>query len=221
MRANLKPLHDFAAIGELAETTVQLLCFQLEHDLSRDRSERLAQVEQVILNQARDYLGRVREGFVLSVRSADVADRGELRYLLERVLFDWDAFSRELGLQEEGPASPGAAQLERVRNQLLAFGMAAVALGVLPRLPTEAITFPKSYRHPPTYADIPVPASPGEMLHRIEELERTLWQLMVEDLDELLQRRYEPVRRTYGFFESSAWLARREGRRLGLKRPRQ
>ncbi|OUC08400.1 hypothetical protein RY27_09225 [Litorilinea aerophila] len=95
--------------------------------------------------------------------------------------------------------------------------MAAVAMGYLPRLPAQQITFPHSYSDPPTYADIPVPSTPGEMLWRIEELEQMLWRLMSADMQELVQRQYGPLRRTYGFFEASAWLSQQEAERFGIK----
>jgi hypothetical protein len=176
------------------------------------------------LQQARDYLGRVREGFVLSVRTTDVTSTDELSYLLERVLLDWDSLSDELGLQPDLAIESQTdldctphKRIEQVRDQLLAFGMAAIALGMLPRLPAAEITFPRSYRKPPTYADIPVPATPAEMLQRIDELEKMIWQIASHDLIELAERRYNPLRRTYGFFESSAWLAQRESQRFGVK----
>ena len=147
------------------------------------------------------------------------------------MLTDWDQFSRELGLDEDMlDAGAGEAdvvpadsdgdrvELQRVRQQLLAFGMAVVAMGYLPRLPSKQVTFPQNYGKPPTYADIPVPHTAGELLWRIEELEETVWQMMSRDLGELVQRRYGPVRRTYGFFETSAWLSSREVERFGLKR---
>ena len=96
--------------------------------------------------------------------------------------------------------------------------MAAVALGTLPRMPANEITFPHSYSDPPTYADIAPPSTPGEMLVRIEELEEMVWQMMGTDLGSLVHKKYGLVRRTYGFFESSAWLARREAERFGIKR---
>jgi hypothetical protein len=48
------------------------------------------------------------------------------------------------------------------------------------------------------------------MLSRIEELEQMVWRLMGGDMQGLLHQRYGALRRTYGFFESSAHLARRE-----------
>ncbi len=134
------------------------------------------------------------------------------------------ALSQELGLQAE-PAAAGPRgqtseeqRLERLRHQLLAFGMAATALGSLPRTPPEEVTFPYSYGKPPTYCDIPAPATPAAMLQRIEELETMLWKLMATDLQELVNHAYGPLRRTYGFFEVSARLANQEARRFGVKK---
>lgn len=227
-------LYEFVRIGEVAETTTQFLSLNLQHHTAlgartapRPRSN-AAYVEQLVLQQARDYLSGVREGFVLSLKTRQVASRSELRYLLKRVLFDWASLSQELGLEEfltptPQPGQPEAAgtspiELETLRNQLLAFGMAAAALGMLPTTPAERITFPYSYSDPPTYADIPTPNTPGEMLQRIEEMEEILWQLMASGPQELLHRRYGPLRRTYGFFEVSAQIARRESERFGVKK---
>lgn len=220
---------EFVGFGELAETTIQLLSLNLRTtgaksgQVSNGRSKTgIEQVEHYILQQVRDYLGTVREGFVLSVRSTDVADKDEARYLLDRVLLDWDSLTSELGIDAEvspeGNDTSEPIQLELVRGQLLAFGMAAIALGALPRLPANQITFPHSYSDPPTYADIAPPSTPGEMLVRIEELEKMIWQMMENDLGFLVRKSYGSVRRTYGFFESSAWLARKEAERFGIKR---
>ncbi len=223
---------EFVGISEVAETTTHLLGLAL-HQADRataGKAEALGEVEQYVLQQARNYLSTVREGFVLSVRTSDTGTRGDIRYLIDRVLTDWDQLSRELGFDEDMlDAGAGEAdvvpadsdgdrvELQRVRRQLLAFGMAVIAMGYLPRLPSKQVTFPHSYGKPPTYADIPVPHTPGEMLWRIEELEETVWQMMSRDLGELVQRRYGPVRRTYGFFETSAWLSIREVERFGIK----
>ncbi len=173
------PVYEFVGIGEMAETTIQLLSLTLRHSTpekgrSQSRGPGLDQVTQLVLQQARDYLARVREGFVLSVRTAQVTDRQEIQYLLDRVLIDWAQLSQELGIADDpaptvlprdvgeldgsGAAGdraneglPGAdEQLEHVRTQLMAYGMATVALGHLPRLPAEQITFPHSYSEPPT-----------------------------------------------------------------------
>jgi hypothetical protein len=223
-------LFDFVGFGELAETTTQLLSLNL-HQTAQGSDQRsdIGMVGKMVLQQAGDYLHKVREGFVLSVRAGQIGHQAELRYLLDRVLSDWSQLSRELGLAEDdvkrdssqGTVDDAEAMLpevERVRHQLLAFGMAVVALGQLPRLPSKQVTFPHSYGNPPTYSDIPVPSTPGEMLWRIEELEQMVRRLMSDDLHGLVQRRYGSLRRTYGFFEASAWLTRKESQRFGVKK---
>ncbi len=207
---------DFVAIAEVADATTKWLAMHLQTDLGKEQGRgRRDRVSLAILHQARDYLAQVREGFVLSVRARQITDRRETRYLLERVLLDWDALSRELGLalESESEAEFNLA-LERVRGQLLAFGMAIVALAALPRLPSESVTFPHNYHRPPTYADIPAPVTPGQVLERIEEMEGMLWQFARGRWGELVRRRYGPLRRTYGFFETSALLAGEHARRF-------
>lgn len=232
-------LYEFVGIGELAETTTHLLALSLQQSAGRRARSDMGQVEHIVLQQARDHLLKVREGFMLSVRAGHQTHHSELRYMLDRVLTDWSQLSEELGLdaapddappdgtqgrtQEEGEISDIATDtasvthLERVRHQLLAFSMAVIALGHLPRLPAQQITFPHSYSTPPTYSDIPVPSTPAEMLWRIEELEKTVWRLMADSARDLVQRHYGPLRRTYGFFEASAYLSRKEAERFGVK----
>ena len=226
-------LYDFVGFGELAETTTQLLSLNLHHTAQTGGEGRneIGSVGQMVLRQAGEYLHKVREGFVLSVRAGQVKNRSEVRYLLDRVISDWSQLSRELGLAEEEPgekhelnlsalagAETAPVEIELVRHQLLAFGMAVVALGQLPRLPSQEITFPHSYSNPPTYSDIPVPSTPGEMLWRIEELEQMVRRLMSDNLNNLVQRRYGSLRRTYGFFEASAFLTHKETARFGVKK---
>jgi hypothetical protein len=226
-------LYDFVGFGEMAETTTQLLALNLHQsahqsgDKRADPRTEMGAVGKLVLQQAGDYLHKVREGFVLSVRAGQVGHHAELRYLLDRVLADWSQLSQEMGLAadvnsgELGQTAEGNAPLpevERVRHQLLAFGMAVVALAQLPRLPSKQVTFPHSYGNPPTYSDIPVPSTPGEILWRIKELEQMVQRLMSDDLQGLVQRRYGSLRRTYGFFEASAWLSHKESVRFGVKK---
>lgn len=220
-------VYKFAGVGELAETVTQLLALGLQYETElgqtagRRSKNGLEKIQQLILQQARDYLAEVREGFVLSVRTAQVSDRSEIQFLLDRVLVDWPALRSELGLTaDENTTAPNDAptHVEQVRQQVLAFGMAAIALGYLPKLAADQVTFPYAYSDPPTYSDIPTPTTPGAMLSRIDELEQMTWQLMRGDLQGLLNHRYGALRRTYGFFEVSAYLARRETERFGIKR---
>jgi hypothetical protein len=83
---------------------------------------------------------------------------------------------------------------------LLYFNHALVALGALPHLPAQAVTFPQRR---PTYADVTAPGLPGELLARIEEIERVIYQTEAMPTRALA---YDPLRRTYAFFEASAWL---------------
>lgn len=238
-------VYKFASVGELSETVTQMLSLGLHYRTSvggtwdSRQQTGLEQMEQLILQQARDYLAEVREGFALSVRTTQVHQRSELRFLLDQVLVDWNAIWDELGFGDTGNVAERANQPvsssdtrssvehgnfereevtpERIHHQLLAFGMAAVALGYLPRFPSEKVTFPHSYSKPATYADIPTPKTPGAVLSRIEELEQMVWRLMEGDLQGLVNRRYGALRRTYGFFEVNAHLARREAERFGIK----
>lgn len=82
---------------------------------------------------------------------------------------------------------------------LLAAGHARVALSLIPRLPPEAIAWPRAHR---TYADIPVPRTEGELLGRAEELLRVVWRVAAGD-----GRRDEPLRRTLAFYETGARLS--------------
>ncbi len=241
-------VYKFVSVGELSETVTQLLGLGLQYRTTVGGAATpqpktgLERIEQLILQQARDYLAEVREGFALSVRTTQVSKRSELRFLLDQVLVnwghDWGSVWDELDFAD-GPvaesatvacqsptssASPvpsssptnDAISPERIRHQLLAFGMAAVALGYLPRLPADHITFPHSFSKPATYADIPTPDTPAELLSRIDELEKMTQHLMSGNLQQLLNRRYGALRRTYGFFETSAHLARKETERFGL-----
>ncbi|MBN1220233.1 MAG: hypothetical protein JXM69_14995 [Anaerolineae bacterium] len=156
---------------------------------SRRRSGQLADTLQ--------HLGDVREGFVLSQRASPHLSLSELRILVQHILLDWD------WLQTMNLALTPAHQIEPVGAQLVAYNHALVALGVLPHLPAEAVTFPQRQR---TYADLAAPAEPGELLARIEELEQVIYQA------EVMPTRsppYDSFRRTYAFFEASTWLVDR------------
>lgn len=223
-------IYDFVGFSEIAETTTQLLSLALQQARrTRTASEPSpTAIERYVLQQARDYLSTVREGFTLSVRTTNIRRYGEMRFLLDRVLTDWEALSHELGIEDlsressdepiNTPSGDLPPTVQPVRQQLLAFGMAVIAMGYMPRLPSKRVTFPQSYGKPPTYRDIPVPRTPAEMLDRIEEMEEMVWHIMSTDLDQLVQRRYGPLRRTYGFFETSAWLSSKEVKRFGMKK---
>lgn len=159
---------------------------QLERSLPEERRRPL--------RQALRHLGEVREGFTLSARTSDAHSLDEMRYLIQQVLLNWD-WLEELGLELEASDS-----VEQPNLQLVAFAHSYVSLGLLPRMAPHLITYPLGRR---SYADIPVPRSAGELLERIEELEQVLSILEVEPLAALSE---PTVKRTYGFFETSAWL---------------
>ena len=146
------------------------------------------------LSDALEHLGEVREGFILSQRTSPHTAFSDLQALIQHVLISWD-WLHDLDLS----LAPGD-HIETVGPQLVVYNHALVALAVLPRLPAEAVTFPQ---HRPTYGDVTVPVLPDEMLARIEEIERMIYQANVKSVHSL---DYAPFRRTYAFFEASNWL---------------
>lgn len=149
---------------------------------------------QLQLFDTLEHMGEVREGFVLSQRMPLPLGLGELRKLIQHVLINWQ-WIEEMGLS----MTPGD-RVELVDNQTIAYQHALVAIGILPRLPAQVITFPQPR---PTYADLSAPAVPSELLERIEEIERVLYQAGLTPLGELA---FDSLRRTYAFFEASLWL---------------
>ncbi len=154
------------------------------------------------LTDTLNHLGEVREGFQLSLRVGAVKRSSELHDLVRRFLVDWR------WLEEEGFSFLPPDEVQRVRTQLLAFAHAYTALAFLPRLPAPHITYPGR----PTYADIPIPRTPGETLERIDELEEVLTRATVRPRSALHP---EPLRRTYAYFEASAWLITDYRKRTG------
>jgi len=193
-------LQAIRALGQLAEQTKAALA-------QRIHGEPLHENAQATLHHALDHLSEVREGFILSLRTSAVPSFVELRALVERVMLDWSAW------EAAGFRFMSAFQLARPGDQVFFFHHAYLAMGILPRLPDYAVTFPHQRR--PTYADIPVPSTPGEVLDRIEEMERVVWVAENADLESAPA---DSIRRTYAFFEASAWLVATEiSRRLGRR----
>ncbi len=184
----------FAALGRVAEDTRRLLLQALLHE---DR--RLTPEEQERLQSTLGHLGNVREGFIVTVRASAARSPSELRDLVQHVLVDW-SWLEQLGLSWEA----GPSRVELPVAQVLSFAHASVALGTLPHIPPEVISFPQPRA---SYADIPVPHSPGEWLERIEELETTIAQVGERPAATLARDR---LRRTFGYFDASAWLVAHE-----------
>jgi len=189
-------LRVFIALGEIAEEARWALAKGL-----RQRDQPLPPAEQKRLSLALGHLSDVREGFTLTLRASAVSSLSELRDLVRHVLIDWSWLS-ELGLSWQG------GPVEVPTSQVIAFAHATTALGVLPHLPPQLVTFPSSGR---TYADIPVPHTPGELLARIEELEQVVWEAGERPASDV---EADALRRTYGFFEASAWLVSDHLRRM-------
>ncbi len=146
-------------------------------------------------SHALDHLGNVREGFVVSLRASDVPRLSELRDLVKAILIEWKRAEEVFGVQ-----FMPSEEIELPRTQLLAFAHSYVTFATIPQLPSDQVTFPQSRR---TYADIHAPRTPGEVLERIEEMEEVVSEMENAPLERVDRYR---LRRTYGFFETSAWL---------------
>ncbi len=176
-------------LARVVKTTHDTLLQVIAHPKQQPTPE-----QQHHFSDTLDHIEDVREGFVLSQRTSALTSLAEVKWLVQRVLLDWQ-WVEAMGLS----LAPGD-EIELVDNQLIAYQHALVALGMLPRLPARAVTFPQPH---PTYADVPVPAMPSQLLERIEEIEGVLYRAGLVPADELA---FEPLRRTYAFFEASLWL---------------
>lgn len=188
------------ALGRLARDTRRALRIAL-----LDRGRRLPSAVEPYLEGTLNHLTQIREGFALALRTDECRSQSEMEDLVREILVDWNSLER-LGVRWI-PAC--AAGLEQPVTQLLAFAHARVVMGALPRVPPELVTFPAWSR---SYADIPVPRSPGDVLGRIDELERVISVALqaasgggghAEPVQRLGRDR---LRRAYGYFETSAWL---------------
>lgn len=186
----LPSLNDLYTIGTVADRTRTTLAqLFVDHDLDRRSYE--------TLDLTLAHLGDVREGFILSLRATGRgAELRELAELVRATLATLDTgWLDELGLELLTDETIHLPHL-----QLLAFAHSYLVLGLLPRMPRQWVTFPQ----PRSYADIPVPRRPGELLERIEELEAVVARIQTAETT----FSGDSLRRTYGFFEASAWLVR-------------
>jgi hypothetical protein len=192
----------FSAFDHLVETcrrTRMALVAAVHHDHSDD-----GVVRDVLAREALAHVDAVLEG-LLVLRRAGQFSSEELRALVNRAGI--------LGPPLPGSAEGRAAQQEAANEALqegrrlhtidgrtmLAAGHARVVFSVIPRLPADAVTWP---RNPRSYADIPVPRSEAELLLRAEELARVVWRVAAGD-----ERRDEPLRRTLAFYEAGSRLS--------------
>jgi hypothetical protein len=161
-------------------------------------------VRDVLAREALGHVEAVLEGLVLLGRTGQFSHE-ELRVLVRRAGI---AAPPRVGTPDAVAAEHEAAHLRPALRAIdgramLAAGHARVIFSVIPQLPTEAVAWPR--RHP-TYADIPVPRTEGELMLRAEELARVVWRVAAGD-----ERRDEPLRRTLAFYDAGARLSFRGG----------
>ena len=157
-------------------------------------------VREVLAREALTHVEAVLDGIVLLARTGQFSGE-ELRGLVQRAGI--------VAPPRPGTIDARAAEEEAVHEQprlravdgrtMLAAGHARVVFSVIPRLPPDAVAWP---RVPRSYADIPVPRSEGELMLRAEELVRVVWRVATGD-----ERRDEPLRRTLAFYEAGARLS--------------
>ena len=157
-------------------------------------------IRDVLAREALSHIEAVLDGLVLLARTGQF-NREELRALVRRAGIvapprtgSADARAAE---QEAAHLRPGLRRIDG--RMMLAAGHARVVFSVIPRLPPDAVAWP---REPRSYADIPVPRSEGELMLRAEELARVVWRVAAGD-----ERRDEPLRRTLAFYEAGARLS--------------
>jgi hypothetical protein len=170
----------------------------------KDEERDGAAVRDLLARDALKHVEAVLEGLILLARTGQFSGE-EQRTLVRRA-----------GIV--GPARPGSADAIAAEQEaahmrpalrpidgrtMLAAGHARVVFSVIPQLPAEAVAWPR--RHP-TYADIPVPRSEGELMLRAEELARVVWRVAAGD-----ERRDEALRRTLAFYEAGSRLSVRGG----------
>lgn len=188
LAATRETLRDVARVVRATRQTLAKVA-QEQRLAGRPVSHRPGQLSDTL-----QHLGEVREGFIISQRTSDHVSLSELRALIQQVLIEWD------WLESLNLAALPADEVESPRQQLVAFNHAFVTLAVLPRLPASAITFPQKR---PSYADVPAPVLPTELLKRLDEIERVIYQAEAMPTKAL---EYNSFRRTYAFFEAGAWL---------------
>ena len=192
----------FSAFDHLLDTCrrTRAALLSIVNDEDRDGEA----VRDLLAREALGHVEAVLDGLILLARTGGNSSE-ELRMLVRRA-----------GIV--GPARPGSAEAVAAEQEaahsrpalraidgrtMLAAGHARVVFSVIPQLPPEAVAWPR--RHP-TYADIPVPRSEGELMLRAEELARVVWRVAAGD-----ERRDEPLRRTLAFYEAGSRLSVRGG----------
>lgn len=192
----------FSAFDHLLETCRRTRAALLS--IVNDEHRRDDAARDLLGREALDHVESVLEGLTLLLRTGQLS-REELRALVRRAGIvppphagSPDAVAAE---HEAAHLRPSLRAIDG--RTMLAAGHARVVFSVIPQLPAEAVAWPR--RHP-TYADIPVPRSEGELMLRAEELARVVWRVAAGD-----QRRDEPLRRTLAFYDAGSRLSVRGG----------
>jgi len=173
-----------------------------EPDLPRESSDFLA---AAVL----PHVELVEEGFRFSLRASGI-DLAELR---------WFVLAAGIGQTiSDEPSAREAARAEelvqrRVRppivtqpngEELAAIQHARIVFALLPQLPESAAHWPLRWPYA-GYGDVDPPRRPSELASRIEELERHVWWTAAGRPSTA-----DPAyRRTFGFFDTAAWLGSR------------
>ena len=159
-------------------------------------------IRDVLAREALGHVEAVLEGLALLARTGQFSGE-ELRLLVRRAGIvappragSPDALAAE---QEATHLRPALRAIDG--RTMLAAGHARVVFSLIPQLPVGVVAWP---RRPPSYADIPVPRSEGELIVRAEELARVVWRLAAGD-----ERRDEPLRRTLAFYDAGSRLSYR------------
>lgn len=190
----------FDAVIRLAADSRAALLVGLRHGLGATEVELLAE-------ETLPYVELARDGFALAARASDMTGLDPSTFL-RHWGGSWEAGRSREGEDEDERAEGSA--LERLGRRrpvlrsggeaLAAFAHARVALALIPRLPPAAVSWPPR----PTYVDVPRPRGAGELIGRLEEIERTIWRLAVGRGRP--ERDHEPARRTLAFFDAIVYL---------------
>jgi len=187
----------FSAFDHLLETCRRTRAAL--HAIVNDEERDGAAVRDVLAREALDHVDAVLEGVILLARTGGFSSE-ELRGLVRRAgILEPPRPGSPDGVAAEHEAAvlrPGLRAIDG--RTMLAAGHARVVFSLIPQLPPEAVTWPRR----PTYADIPVPRSDGELMLRAEELARVVWRVATGD-----ERRDEPLRRTLAFYEAGSRLS--------------
>jgi len=166
----------------------------------RDETGDEGAIRDVLASETLGHVDAVLDGLVAVARARQFS-AAELRVLVRRAGIVAPPIPGSAAARAaEAAATHTVPPLRPVDGRtLLAAGHARVAISLIPRLPPEAVAWPRAHR---TYADIPVPRTEGELLERAEELLRVVWRVAAGD-----QRRDESLRRTLAFYEAGGRLS--------------